>query len=167
METKKGRGRVYSVSVPQGFASREVAFAAAYMDELRERVFDQIVDLPQDALDFVSGETRLSIGRLGLHLAWAEAGWVSRLSGGAPPEEIKNQVDPGALGLFGEAPPETGGASEIIAICRQVRDEVTLPYLRGVDDFDQTRLDDGSTIRGVIMHLQWHWVFCMAHFRTQ
>ena len=163
MDTKKGRPRVYSVVPLEGFANREVAFAAAYMDELRERVYDQIVDLPQSALDFVSGETRLSIGRLGLHLAWAEVGWISRLSGSAPPDGIKGQVDPGALNLFGEDPPKTGAAGEIISLCRSVRDQVTLPYLRGVGDFDEVRREDGSTVRGVITHLQWHWVFHSGH----
>ena len=163
METKKGRGRIYSLGPLEGFANREVAFAAAYMDELRERVYDQIVDMPQEALDFVSGETRLSIGRLGLHLAWAEAGWIARLSRSTLSAEITDQVDPGALALFSEAPPQTGDARAIISLCRQVRDEASLPYLRLVKDFDEVRMEDGATVRGVIMHLQWHWVFHSGH----
>ena len=163
MDTKKGRQRIYSIGPLEGFSNREVAYAAAYMDELRERAYDQIVDLPQGALDFVSGETRLSIGRLGLHLGWAEAAWIARLSKDQLPADLETALAAGALSLFADNAPKTGNAAEIAALCHRVRDEVTLPYLQGVGDFDESRLADGSTVRGVVTHLQWHWVFHSGH----
>ena len=74
MVTKKGRPRRYDLRPLGDCHSREAGWAATLLDELRERVYDQVVDLPREGLDFISDETRLSIGRLMLHLGWAEAG---------------------------------------------------------------------------------------------
>lgn len=163
MELKRGRERRYDIAPLEGFVSRDVAYVAAMLDELRERLYDQVVDLPQQALDYVSGQTRLSVGRLMLHVGWAELGWINRLAHRSGPQELEAALSGGALASFGEAPPVAGPASALIARCRQVRDQVTLPYLRGVADIDERRLDDGSTVRGVLMHLCWHWIFHSGH----
>ncbi len=163
MELKKGRLRRYDIAPLEGFASPDVAYVAAMLDELRERVYDQVIDLPQPALDYVSGQTRLSVGRLMLHVAWAELGWINRLAHGSGPQELESKLSAGALASFGEAPPVVGPAAALIALCRRVRDEVTLPYLRAAPDIDERRLEDGSTVRGVLMHLCWHWTFHSGH----
>ena len=163
MTTKRGRRRSYIVHKLDGFHNEEVAAAASYLDELRERVFDQIVDLPSDALNFVAGETKLSIGRLGLHLGWGELNRMKELGAaqgtdqaGAVQgsEDLSAALKPGSLDLFKEPPPKTQSAEEIIALCRRVRNEVTIPVLRDVEDFDDPSFEDGSTVRGVVTHLQ-------------
>ncbi|MAH18622.1 MAG: hypothetical protein CL404_03220 [Acidimicrobiaceae bacterium] len=165
MTTKRGRGRSYIIDELDGFRNEDVARAAAYLDELRERVFDQIKDLPQDALDFEAGETKLSIGRLGLHLGWGELSWMKKLSAQTVQntDDLSTALAPGSLKLFKEPPPKTEAAKGIVALCRRVRNEVTIPVLQGVEDFDESRVEDGSTVRGVITHLQWHWVYHSGH----
>jgi uncharacterized damage-inducible protein DinB len=163
METKRGRERRYDIAPLDGFRSPQVAYAAAALDELRERVYDQVIHLPQQALDYVPGQTQLSVGRLMLHLGWAELGWIRRLSGRAVPVDLDRAVEAGALAGFKGAPPPAAPAGSLVTLCRRVRDEVTLPYLRGVADFDEKRLDDGSTVRGVVTHLCWHWVYHSGH----
>ena len=172
MTTKQGRGRSYIVHKLDGFPNEEVAAAASYMDELRERVFDQIVDLPSDALNFEAGETKLSIGRLGLHLGFSELNRMKELvaaNGADRSTEVRGSGDlsaalaAGSLDLFKEPPPKTESAEELIALCRRVRDEVTIPVLRGVEDFDDPSFEDGSTVRGVVTHLQWHWIYHSGH----
>jgi hypothetical protein len=56
-----------------------------------------------------------------------------------------------------------GEPPELIAVCRRVRDDVTLPYLKGVQDIDEARMGDGTTVRGVLMHLTWHWIYHSGH----
>jgi len=163
MATKKGRERRYDVAALEGFRNREVASLAATLDELRERVYDQVIDLPQEALDYVAGSTRLSVGRLLLHLGWAEINWVKRLSRAIGPEDLEQALSRGALGAFGGEPPRVGPAAALVSLCRRVRDEVTVPCLRTVADVDEKRLDDGSTVRGVLMHLVWHWIYHSGH----
>jgi uncharacterized damage-inducible protein DinB len=163
MLDKQGRERRYDLAPLEGFGSKDVGFAAAILDELRERVYDQVVDLPAEAMNFYTGATRLSIGRLMLHLAWAEASWMRRLSRRELPEDLNHRLGAGSLQLFGEEPTRVGEPSELIAVCRRVRDEATLPYLKGVQNIDEVRMDDGTTIRGVLMHLTWHWIYHSGH----
>ena len=146
---KKGRERRYDLSPLDGFQNREVGFAAAALDELRERVYDQVADLPKEALNFYQGETKLSIGRLLLHLGWAEAHWLRRLSGKELPGDLDTALAAGELELFDKEPAQVGVVGGLIQHCRRVRDEVTVPFLKEVRDIDETRMDDGTTVRGV------------------
>ncbi len=163
MEVRRGRERRYDIHPLRGLRSADVAYVAAMLDELRERVYDQVMPLPQQALDYVSGHTQLSIGRLMAHLAWAELSWIDRLSHSKAPEDLESILGSGALGTFREPPPAAGPAAALVGLCRRVRDEATLPYLRAVADIDEVRLDDGSTVRGVLMHLCWHWIYHSGH----
>ena len=43
--TKTGRGRYYMINPIEGFSNRDAAISAAWMDEYRERVFDQIEEI--------------------------------------------------------------------------------------------------------------------------
>jgi uncharacterized damage-inducible protein DinB len=163
LERKKGRQRRYDVAALDGFRDQTVAWLAAALDELRERVYDQVIHLPQEAVDYVAAATGLSVGRLLLHLGWAEANWIRRLSGNDGPEDLRATLAAGALESFREAPPRTGPAAALVALCRRVRDEVTVPWLRIVAEPDAKVMEDGSSTRGVLMHLCWHWVYHSGH----
>jgi hypothetical protein len=162
VEQKTGRGRGYALQPLEGFQNADIAHAAAYMDELRERFYDQIVHLPPEALDYVANGTGLSAGRLGLHVGAAELHVMSSLSK-APESDLTEALAGGSLARFGEAPARSRPAAEIIELCRRVRDEITVPYLRSVTDFNDVVAEDGSTVRGVVAHLQWHWIYHSGH----
>jgi hypothetical protein len=100
MPLKTGRPRRYDLPFVPGFSNPELAGMAAWLRELAERVYDQITDLPREALDFSPDGTNLSIGRLTAHLAWAEATWVSRITREPVPEVLKAFLDIGALTAF-------------------------------------------------------------------
>jgi uncharacterized damage-inducible protein DinB len=163
MEMKKGRARRYGLPPLPGFANRDIARLASGLDELRERVYDQVSHLPAAALDYVAGATQLSVGRLMLHLGWAEVNWMRRLGAPPAPADLAATLDAGALESFPHAPPRAPSAAALVGLCRRVRDEVSLPFLKTVADPDAARLDDGSTARGVLLHLTWHWIFHSGH----
>ena len=157
--TKKGRGRFYEITPIDGFANRDVSLSAAWMDEFRERVFDQIEDLPLEALDQEAPGTGLTIGRLVLHLGWAESYWIDRITDCEIPPDLSESLSAGSLKDFGEDPAPSPGAAELISLCRRVRDEMTIPGLKTVKDADASCWEDGSTFRGVLGQLQWHWIY--------
>jgi uncharacterized damage-inducible protein DinB len=163
--TKLGRPRRYDLRPAAGFANADVALAVAALDELLERTLDQFDDLPQEALDFAPQRTPLTIGALVIHLAWAEMGWVERIASASIPDDLRAQLDPGRKVPKGEAVTSTETATDLIALCRRVRDEVTYPALATITDADVVIHDPQRplTPRGVLMHLIWHWTYHSAH----
>ena len=148
METKRGRQRRYDMTPLEGLRNADVAYVAAMLDELRERVYDQVLPLPQAALDYVAGphaavgrpaDAAPGLGRDELDRPARATARGRRISSGSWPA--------GRSGRSGSAPPAANPAGALVALCRRVRDEVTLPYLREVADIDEARLDDGSTVR--------------------
>jgi uncharacterized damage-inducible protein DinB len=158
---KTGRPRRYGLPPLPGFANAELGARAAWLRELAERVYDQIVDLPPEALDFSPGDTKLSIGRLTAHLAWAEATWVSRLTGEPIPQELQGELDIGALTAFERPPAPAGTAAGLIAFCRRVQEGFTGPALSRVADILAPLQAGGRTVnvRGVVTQLEWHWTY--------
>jgi uncharacterized damage-inducible protein DinB len=161
LKLKQGRLRLYDLPLPPGFRSRELAALVATMQEMAERVYDQVEDLPREALDYTSGETRLSIGRLLVHLAWAEATWVPRLVGRSIAPELEQQVRGGSLELFSQPPAAAGEAAALIALCRSVQHEHSEPVLRPLTDLDTPIEWSGRkiSVRGIMGQLTWHWVY--------
>jgi hypothetical protein len=156
---KEGRGRFYGIKPIEGFANRDIALAVAWMDEYRERVYDQIEDLPLDALDTESPGTGITIGRLVLHMGSAEANWISKIAGRKTEPDLAELLAPGSLDNFEKDPSPSPESSELIALCRRVRNEMTVPWMKIVDDADEICWKDGSTFRGVLGQLQWHWIY--------
>lgn len=158
---KHGRVRQYDLPLPAGFRSRELAALVATMQEMAERVYDQVEDLPREALDYSPGQTRLSIGRLVLHLAWAEAVWVPRLVGKTADPALEKRLQAGGLERFGEPPGASEQAGELIALCRRVQQEQSLPILRTVTDLDTPIEWNGRriSVRGIVGQLTWHWIY--------
>ena len=159
MTAKDGRGRFYRITPMDGFADRSMAMKASWMDEMRERVYDQIEDLVPDALNQEAPGTGLTIGKLTIHLAWAEALMVQRISKTPPPDDLKAALDPGAKAVIRDAPRPVPPAKGLIELCRRVRDEVTLPAIRDLKNPDEPCWEDGSTPRGILDQLLWHWVY--------
>ena len=163
--TKIGRPREYTLEPPAGFASREVALALAALDELMARAIDQFEDLPQAGLNFAPEGTPITIAALAIHLAWAEKGWITRITGCAVPDDLNERLEPGNLTPKGEAVVTTETAADLVTLCHRVRDEITTPALAAMVDADVV-IEDGSrsmTPRGVLMHLIWHWTYHSAH----
>jgi uncharacterized damage-inducible protein DinB len=160
-KTKAGRPRRYALEPPAGFVDIELAHQVAMLRELAERVCDQISDLPEEALDYTPGDTKLSISRLVLHLLWAETTWVRRISGLELPQTLADSIQPGGLEQFGEQPPTGYTAAGLIDLCRTTQNSYSEQALREVRDIDSVRKSDGSTysVRGVMGQLVWHWTY--------
>ena len=162
MLNKTGRQRHYDITPTEGFANREIGFIAASLAELRARVVDQIEDLPKEALDFVHPKIGFTIGQLALHMSWAEVRRLSAVLGNPIDSDLERVLSQGSLSQLGENLPPSREAAElrsIVARCTVVVDELLRPAV----DLDRPRDQDGSTLRGVLMHLQWHWSFHSGH----
>jgi hypothetical protein len=125
------------------------------------RVYDQIADLPAEALEFTTRDTPLSITMLVLHMAWAEAWWVRRLTGVPLPASLSREIEKGSLDKIGEPPPSGYGADALIEICRRVQEEYAQPGMAKIRDIDEALRKDGYTfsVRGVAGQLAWHWIY--------
>lgn len=159
--TKTGRARRYDMDPVLGFADLHVAYVVAMLDELSERLYDLISDLPQDALNHTPEGTTNSIAMLVVHLAWAEASWVSRTTGHPIPSDLRECLLPGQQGASGDLPISSASAEQLIACCRAVRHNLTKPALASTDGIDQQLEAAGqpATVREVLMHVVWHWIY--------
>lgn len=163
-ETKTGRPRRYTLAPCPGIANAEAAEYAAALGELRERVYDQIVDLPDEAINFVAPGTPLSIGWLATHLALGEADWMSRIAQAAVPASILAHPDARLFTPYGSAPATFGHAGRLIELGRLVESEATLPTLAALESLDrQTGHAALTTARKAVTHLLWHWSFHSGH----
>jgi len=158
---RPGRPRRYDIRPQEGFAHEGTAYVVAMLDELSERLFDLIADLPQEALDFVPQGAGNSIAMLVVHMAWAEALWITRITEASIPAELESALLPGKQDSSGDLLPFSTDGDALRAYCRTVRQEITKPALADLEDVD-TEIDGGSrplTARGVLMHLVWHWTY--------
>jgi hypothetical protein len=156
-----GRPRRYTLKPPAGFAHTELAHGVAQLQELAERVYDQIADLPSDALDYTAQDTPLNICMLVLHMAWAEAWWVQRISAVAIQDSLNREIEKGSLGKIGQPPPSGYTADTLIEICRRVQEEYSQRQLAGIEDIDEVLEKEEITfsVRGVMGQLAWHWTY--------
>jgi uncharacterized damage-inducible protein DinB len=158
---RSSRPRRYDLHPLPDFAHPGAALAAAALDELRDRLYDLIVDLPQEAMDYRPEGATNTIAMLTIHMAWAEAVWMANLTGVPIPGELEPCLLLGKQGPSGELLPSSLSASEGIGLCRRVRDGITLPRLSILADIDCEIADRQRpmTARGVLMHLVWHWTY--------
>lgn len=158
-ERRIGRPRRYSFPPAAGYAHPHAAWAVAALDELSERLFDLIADLPAEVLDCRPSEELNSIAMLTVHVAEAEAGWIARATNQAVPRSIRDALSAGR----GRCPsPYT--ADQLEDLCRRVRREVTQPFLGPVRELD-AEIGDGDRAvspRGALMHLIWHGSYHMG-----
>ena len=158
---RPSRPRQYVLSPVPAIAHPQAAYAAAAIDELRERLVYIIQDLPQEAMDFVPEGAGNTIAMLAVHMAWAEASWVARATGQAIPADLNEALQPGKQGPSGDLTAYSNDAASLIALCGRVRQEVTLPVLSKVQDLDARLEGDpqNMTVRAVLWHLIWHWTY--------
>jgi uncharacterized damage-inducible protein DinB len=158
---RPSRPRRYDIEPLPAFVHRGAAYAVAALDELRERLYDLITDLPQETIDFVPDGATNTIAMLTVHMAWAEAIWVANVTGTPIPSELEAPLLPGKQAPSGDLPPSSGSASELIELCQRVRDEITIPRLSTLNDVDAEipGTQRPMTARGVLMHLIWHWTY--------
>ncbi len=160
-KTKTGRPRRYDLPPVEGFADRELGLAVALLRELAERVYDQIVDLPLETLDFLPAGTTLTISRLTLHMAWAESNWVRRLTGAELPADLQAELETAHLERFTDPPAVGRDAVRLIAACRRTQEAYSAPALREIRGIDSAIAlgDSVVTVRGVMSQLAWHWTY--------
>ena len=147
-------------SVATSSATAAVQFLAA-LDELQERVLDQISDLPQEAVDFLPQGASNSIGMLVVHMAWAEASWISRVVRTPVPPALLERLSLGQQDASGALAFSSHTVAGLTELCRDVRIQMTGPALRVLHDVD-TQVPAQQTLmtaRGVLMHLVWHWTY--------
>lgn len=158
---KSGRPRRYDLEPVRGVANRDVGLAIAALDELSARLCDLIGDLDQAALDFVPHGTTNSISMLVVHMAWAEASWIVRVTRFSIAADLEARLLPGKQTTEGVLVVSSYSSSELVSLCQQVRYDVTIPALSTLEDIDFKVPDPRRpmTIRGVLMHLIWHWTY--------
>jgi uncharacterized damage-inducible protein DinB len=156
-----GRARRYDIYPVIGMTDSNVAYAVAMLDELSERLYDLISDLTQEALDYVPQGMTNSIAMLVVHIAWAEGSWISRATGYAIPPDLEACLLPGRQDASGELPVSSSPVDILVAYCRAVRQNVTMPALASVDDIGRELETTGElrTVRQVLMHVIWHWTY--------
>jgi uncharacterized damage-inducible protein DinB len=161
MHDRPSRPRRYDIGPLPDFAHPGIALAAAALDELRDRLYDLVVDLPQEAMDYRPEGATNTIAMLTVHMAWAEAVWIANITGVPIPGKLEPYLLPGKQGPSGDLPPSSLSVSEGIDLCQRVRDEITLPRLLTLADMDREIPDRQRpmTARGVLMHLVWHWTY--------
>jgi len=158
---RASRPRQYHLEPIQSIPHPEIADIAAALDELRERLYDIVRDMPQEALDFRPEGAGNTIAMLTVHMAWAEATWVTRATDRSIPADLSQALLPGKQGATGDLLPYSNDASALIALCSRVRQEVTLPGLSTIQDLETPLADDPRhmTVRSVLWHLIWHWTY--------
>jgi uncharacterized damage-inducible protein DinB len=158
---RPSRPRQYDLTPVPTLPHPEAAYAAAAIDELRERLCDIIADLPPEAMNYLPEGAGNTIAMLTVHMAWAEATWVARATGQAIPPALGKALLPGKQGPSGDLIAYSNGATDLITLCDQVRQEVTLPGLSRIQDLETPLADDprDMTVRSVLWHLIWHWTY--------
>ena len=160
-QDKIGRPRRYNLKPLSGFANSELAHGVALLQELAERVYDQINDLPGEAMDYAAQDTNLTISMLVLHMALAEALWVRRITAVNIPDQLMKDIEKGNLSKLSEKPPSGYTASTLIKLCRRVQKDFSQPALADIEDIDGVLTKEGSTfsVRGIMGQLAWHWTY--------
>ncbi|MFW5745478.1 MAG: hypothetical protein ACOC2D_19555, partial [Spirochaetota bacterium] len=91
------RGRRYDLSPLEGFSDDGVAYAAAVLDEARERCIDLIADMTHEAMWTRAGGSPFSAGDLVVHMNWAEFVWLAKIGEHRLPAETVALLERGKL----------------------------------------------------------------------
>ena len=162
---KKGRPREYQLPVDSGYKIEGVAFTLATLDELLERVVDQFNDLEPGEIDKQPEKIYFSIGKLAVHLAKGEATRLSRIGGMDIPSDLSESMKHGDILDGQDLPSELRDSSALVTILRRVREEITKPVCRELNDFDSPLEGLGilDSPRKVLMHMVWHYTYHSGH----
>ena len=159
--SRPSRPRRYDLQPAADVTNPFAAYAVAALDELSARLFDLIADMPQEGMDFCPDGATNTMAMLTIHMAWAEAFWVSRITGYPIPPDLRSRILPGRQGPSGDLPSFSAPADQLIELCQRVRRELTRPALATLHEVDAEIPDEQRpmTARGVLMHVIWHWTY--------
>jgi uncharacterized damage-inducible protein DinB len=154
-QPKSGRSRRYALEPAAAFANREAAYFVAALDELAQRLFDLIEDLPHPLLDFVPQNGANSIAKLTLHMADAEANWIARISG-TTSSELTADLQHGQ-----QTVPCPYESTELIKLCQRVREEILKPAVTNLVNIDAQVVNHEkvTSVRELLLHQIWHWTY--------
>ena len=159
------RGRVYDLAPLDGFANDEVAYAAAILDEARERCIDLIADMTHEAMWTRAGGSPFSAGDLVVHMNWAEYAWLTKIGAQTLPEETVAVIERGKLDTLYEPDGWTMPVAGLVELCRDTREKLMIATLAPAASLDQpigTTLAGGrgpATVGHVIMHVTSSWLY--------
>jgi len=157
---KEGRPRRYPTEPLGGFAVAVIGFHAAEIEELHERAYDLIDDLPVSAINFVPQGANLSIGLLAVHMIVAETTLVHRLTAQEIPSVIESEPNYADFTPYGTPLKPFGSGASIVALGKTVFGEYTIPSLRAIDSLEiPGPIPPLPTAREVLRHLSWHWIY--------
>jgi uncharacterized damage-inducible protein DinB len=96
-----------------------------------------------------------------IHMASAEAGWIAKVTQTAIPSDLSERLLPGRQDASGDLPPYSADKTILVDACRAARETITKPALAAVENMDAEVPDQRRpmTVRGVLMHLVWHWTY--------
>lgn len=164
-ENKTGRPRRYDFEPSPEIPNHEAALYVSALNELSERVYDQVVHLPQDVIDFMPENTNLSIGRLLVHLGWADVRMFGIAMGKQADPETQKILEPGSLKHFSSTPESFGSAASLVDFLRKIRRSFVIPWCAEIEDIHQLVKEKGplDTVEKVFMHMCYHWTFHSGH----
>ena len=168
---KRGRARRYDFACADDYRNEFLGYSISALDELLERVVDQIEDLPGEGFEFRPEGVWFSLGWLPLHLAVSEYNQIHKIARGLGQDAAEldsaflAQLRYGDLHADGSIPEHLCDAGLMVDAMRRVRREVTEPFCKIISDPDQRLRGEESltTPRNVIMHQMWHWTFHSGH----
>ena len=165
MENKSGRPRVYKFAKQSSAPDPEIAFHLDYIQELAQRVADQVEHLPHAAINYVAVNTQLSVGRLVLHLVSNDFKMMAMLSGSKLDPDFVARTTAGNLDNFSVPPGDTAFSKDIIKNHIENRKPESIKVRDNIKNMDQA-IDTHpklKTVRELILHMEWHWTYHSGH----
>jgi uncharacterized damage-inducible protein DinB len=159
------RGRRYDLEPLEGVTNPDVAYAAAILDEARERCMDLIADMTEDAMWTRPPGSPFSAGDLVVHMNWAEYMWLPRIGPHQLSEQTIAVIERGNLSRLYEPDSWTLPVGDLLDLCRRTREQLMLPCLNAASSLDQevgSAMPGGKgprTVREVVMHLVTSWIY--------
>jgi uncharacterized damage-inducible protein DinB len=159
------RGRRYELQPLRDIRNPDVAYAAALLDEARDRCIDLIVDMTHEAMWTRPAGSPFSAGDLVLHMNWAEYLWLPRIGPHRLNEDTVAMIQRGSVSKLYEPDSWTTPVQGLVELCRQTREQLMVPCLNAAVSLDQevgSALPDGRgphTVREIVMHLVTSWIY--------
>ena len=159
------RGRRYDLSPLAGFSNPDVGYAAAVLDEARERCIDLIADMSHEAMWTRTGGSPFSAGDLVVHMNWAELVWLAKVGEHRLSSETVAILERGKLDHLYEPQEWTMPVDELVTLCRETREDLMVATLAPAGSLEQpirTTLAGGrgpKTVGQVIMHVTASWLY--------
>lgn len=159
------RGRRYDLEPLGEIRNPEVGYAAAVLDEARERCVDLIADMSEEAMWTRPAGSPFSAGDLVVHMNWAEFVWLPKLGPHRLSAETVEIVRRGNLKRLYDPDTWTIPVADLVSLCRTTREAVVLPCLKEVGGLDlavestQPQGRGPKTVRETLMHVTTSWIY--------